>query len=199
MTTAPKPGSGLRLRADLALLADVLLQLMEGGFLAPFVVCDDELRVLAATTSTQALVDLAATGGLPHELIDAARALRALPAVRTQSVVVRVRGGHPITVRLHPLRDLGSAAFAMILEKRTANGDEATDSLMRALGCNARERQLVTLLRRGLSNREIAATLRLTEGTVKAYMHELFHRLAVDSRMQLVARIDQLLAEERSA
>ncbi len=50
-----------------------------------------------------------------------------------------------------------------------------------------RERQLVGLVVKGLRNREIAARLGITEGTVKVYLHAIFARLGVTSRTELAA------------
>ncbi len=51
-----------------------------------------------------------------------------------------------------------------------------------------RERKLVALVARGLRNREIAAELGITEGTVKVYLHALFDKLGVASRTELAIR-----------
>ena len=40
-----------------------------------------------------------------------------------------------------------------------------------------RERELVDLVRQGLRNRDIAAELGVTEGTVKVYLHAIFDKL----------------------
>jgi DNA-binding NarL/FixJ family response regulator len=48
-----------------------------------------------------------------------------------------------------------------------------------------RERTLIVLVRRGLSNREIAAELGLAEQTVKNYMVVLCEKLHVRNRTQL--------------
>ncbi|MEO6225389.1 MAG: response regulator transcription factor [Sphingomicrobium sp.] len=58
----------------------------------------------------------------------------------------------------------------------------------------ARERQLVELVRRGLRNREIAAELGVTEGTVKVYLHAIFDRLGVASRTELAMRAAEFVA-----
>lgn len=57
-----------------------------------------------------------------------------------------------------------------------------------------RERQLVALVRQGLRNRDIAAQLGVTEGTVKAYLHAIFDKLGVASRTELAMRADAFLA-----
>ena len=51
-----------------------------------------------------------------------------------------------------------------------------------------RERKLVTLVARGLRNREIADDLGVTEGTVKVYLHAIFEKLGVSSRTELAIR-----------
>jgi DNA-binding NarL/FixJ family response regulator len=48
-----------------------------------------------------------------------------------------------------------------------------------------RESQLVNLLARGLRNKEIAAQLDLSEGTIKVYMSRLFTKLGVKDRFEL--------------
>ena len=48
-----------------------------------------------------------------------------------------------------------------------------------------RESQLVTLLSQGLKNKEIAATLSISEGTVKVYLSRLFQKVGVKDRFEL--------------
>jgi len=57
-----------------------------------------------------------------------------------------------------------------------------------------RERQLIKFVRQGLRNREIARELGVTEGTVKAYLHEVFDKLGVKNRTELAIRADEFLA-----
>ena len=58
-----------------------------------------------------------------------------------------------------------------------------------------RERQLIRFVRQGLRNKEIAAELGVTEGTVKVYLHGIFEKLGVSSRTELAVRTDEFLAE----
>jgi two-component system, NarL family, nitrate/nitrite response regulator NarL len=51
-----------------------------------------------------------------------------------------------------------------------------------------RERKLVSLVAQGLRNREIAAELGITEGTVKVYLHSIFDKLGVATRTELAIR-----------
>jgi len=57
-----------------------------------------------------------------------------------------------------------------------------------------RERELIKFVRQGLRNREIASELGVTEGTVKAYLHEVFDKLGVKNRTELAIRADEFLA-----
>ncbi|WP_308514810.1 response regulator transcription factor [Sphingomonas flavescens] len=56
-----------------------------------------------------------------------------------------------------------------------------------------RERELVELVRQGLRNRDIAAELGVTEGTVKVYLHAIFDKFKVDNRTELALRAAELV------
>jgi DNA-binding NarL/FixJ family response regulator len=49
-----------------------------------------------------------------------------------------------------------------------------------------REQQVVTLVCDGLSNKEAAKKLNVTEGTVKTHLHAIFEKLGVRSRIELM-------------
>ena len=57
------------------------------------------------------------------------------------------------------------------------------------LPLSAREREIATLVGEGLSNKQIARQLNLSEGTVKNYLTEIFRLLQVSNRTQ-AARSD---------
>jgi two-component system nitrate/nitrite response regulator NarP len=52
---------------------------------------------------------------------------------------------------------------------------------------------LVELVRQGLRNRDIAARLGVTEGTVKVYLHSIFDKVGVGSRTELAIRASGLI------
>jgi two-component system nitrate/nitrite response regulator NarP len=54
-----------------------------------------------------------------------------------------------------------------------------------------RERAVVSLVRRGLRNKEIADELGLTEGTVKVHLHKVFDKLGVRGRTELILQAQQ--------
>jgi two-component system, NarL family, nitrate/nitrite response regulator NarL len=62
-----------------------------------------------------------------------------------------------------------------------------------------RERQIVELVCRGMKNKEIAATLNITPGTVKVHLMHIFEKTGVKDRFQLALHGRQLasMGEER--
>jgi len=56
-----------------------------------------------------------------------------------------------------------------------------------------RERELIELVRQGLRNRDIAAELGVTEGTVKVYLHAIFDKFHVENRTELALRAAELI------
>ncbi len=53
------------------------------------------------------------------------------------------------------------------------------------LGLTRREQQLVPLIGRGLTNKEIAAQLNLSEQTVKNHVHRILHKVGVVDRLSV--------------
>ena len=60
-----------------------------------------------------------------------------------------------------------------------------------------RQSQIVTMLKIGSSNREIARVLGVSEGTVKVHLHRIFQRIGVTNRTQLAAQ--SFASEQASA
>jgi two-component system nitrate/nitrite response regulator NarL len=48
-----------------------------------------------------------------------------------------------------------------------------------------RERQVIELVAKGKLNKEIARDLRLSEGTIKEYLHKIFRKIQVTNRTEL--------------
>jgi DNA-binding CsgD family transcriptional regulator len=62
----------------------------------------------------------------------------------------------------------------------------------KSLGVTARELEILTLIARGLSNREIAAQLFVSENTVKTHCSRAFNKLGATRRTQAVRRGKEL-------
>lgn len=63
-------------------------------------------------------------------------------------------------------------------------GDEVSEEPLSDIKLSRRQKELIVLLDRGLSNREIATELEISEHTVKVHLWRLFRRLDVKSRTQ---------------
>lgn len=54
-----------------------------------------------------------------------------------------------------------------------------------ARGLTAREHEVATLVARGLTNKEVALQLGLSEGTVKLHVHNILRKLSLKNRYAL--------------
>ncbi|HEX7890534.1 MAG TPA: response regulator transcription factor [Ramlibacter sp.] len=87
--------------------------------------------------------------------------------------------------------EIGNALRALLSADGQFEELAPTDSKL-----SKRQKQLIVMLDRGLSNREIADELGISEHTVKVHLWRLFRRLGVKSRTQTIhyARMHGLLA-----
>jgi len=86
-------------------------------------------------------------------------------------------------LRLRSTRLVGS--IDMVL------GDKWSKSL------SPREREVALLVARGLTNKQVAGELGVTEGTVKIHVHNIFGKLGAKSRYSLV--VQRLPLEQHQA
>ena len=78
-------------------------------------------------------------------------------------------------------------------ESPAPNGPFAPDTArQQSLGITARELEILTLVARGLSNREIATQLFVSENTVKTHCARAFDKLGAARRTQAVQRGKEL-------
>ncbi|MFZ0530216.1 MAG: response regulator transcription factor [Propionicimonas sp.] len=71
-------------------------------------------------------------------------------------------------------------------------GDPPAGPADEAANLTPRETEVLAVLARGLSNREIAAELHLSESTVKMHLSSVMAKLGVTSRVQVLVRAHQL-------
>jgi DNA-binding NarL/FixJ family response regulator len=67
--------------------------------------------------------------------------------------------------------------------ERLLNGEAGNGHLPG--GLTPREAELVELVSQGLRNKEVAARLGISEGTVKIHLHRIYEKLGVTSRVEL--------------
>lgn len=128
--------------------------------------------------------------GLPSEeraveLIEAG-ATDVLPSEATLGAVVRAvvataRGPAPTPLRL-------AARVAARIEELATTGSEGAPRPAGAAGLSDRELEVLTLVARGLRNKEIAHRLGIRTATVKNHVHAVLKKLAVRRRRDAVRR-----------
>ncbi|AXK36123.1 DNA-binding response regulator [Streptomyces armeniacus] len=162
-------------RPDVALL-DIRMPNLDG-----LAAAEEILRTRAGETAVAILTTFAedayiaralsggATGfllktGDPHELLSGVRAV--------------ADGGAFLSPKVarHVLTELGGGAGGRL--SRGAQARARTD------GLTAREREVLALVARGLSNADIARRLHLVEGTVKGHVSAVLDRLGAENRVQ---------------
>jgi len=126
------------------------------------------LRVLALTTyeTEEWVIDAIRAGAVGYLLKDTPRA----------SLIRAIEGTYAGQTYLDP-------AVAGKIIARVTNPGGQTDSALGA-DLSPRERDVLRLLARGMSNNDIASTLFLTEGTVRNYVSSIFSKLDVSDRTQ---------------
>jgi DNA-binding NarL/FixJ family response regulator len=80
----------------------------------------------------------------------------------------------------------GPAAVERLLRRFSGVGDERTTDTVAVGSLTDREAETLRLLANGLSNAEIAATLVVSEATVKTHVSNLLRKLGVRDRVQAV-------------
>jgi DNA-binding CsgD family transcriptional regulator len=122
--------------------------------------------------------------------------VRSAPDAGQGSNVVTVPGSYGwITLHASLPGTPGDGRVAVVLER--AGGARSATVRLEAFGATAREREVATLLARGLSRAEMAETLVLSPHTVEDHVKSLYEKLGVASRHELVARVflDEYLPE----
>jgi len=94
--------------------------------------------------------------------------------------VVLAAGARGVLAKSVPAVDLADSLVAVDAGE-TGPGQD--------LGLTTRESEVAALLARGLSNREIAAALFISEHTVKTHLKAIFHKAGVAPRARAIARI----------
>jgi DNA-binding NarL/FixJ family response regulator len=123
-----------------------------------------EVKVIVLTTFNDSFkITAALKAGVDGYLLkdaDGEALLQAIQAVK--------RGGMP----LHP-------AIANYIREALEQAD-----ILNSCTLTEREKEVLQLVAKGLSNKEVAYTLSLTEGTVRVYVSHIFDKLNVSSRTE---------------
>lgn len=215
---ARRESSGAFTQRDADVLAQVLAPIAEGirgslrfdaarrvaGPEAPgLVVIDGAGEVELITPPALPMLTAIGSEGIDPEKGELPSGIHALAAFARNQDELTADGGNVVTVpgrdglvTLHCSKpDPAGDRVAIVIE--AASGPRAATVRLEAHGATAREREVATLIARGLTNPEIAETLVLSPHTVQDHVKSLFEKLGVGSRQELVARVflDEYLPE----
>ncbi len=190
---ARRESSGAFSQRDADVLAQLVPVIAEGirGSLR----FDAARRVAGVEAPGLVVLDPGGEVELPSAVIALAAFARDQGGAAEGGNVVTVPGRDGL-VTLHASKpDPAGERVAIVIE--SARGPRAATVRLEAHGATAREREVATLIARGLTNQEIATTLVLSPHTVGDHVKSLFEKLGVATRQELVARVflDEYLPE----
>ncbi len=153
------------------------LRMPDGGGLALLDALNDELPGIRTVVLTAAISDDEVTQALQKGT--AGLVLKESAPEQLLECVRRVHAGE---------RWLDPDAMTRVLQPVSATEAAAQE---RAAALTGREREVVRMIAAGLRNRDIGARLSISENTVKVHLHNIYEKLGVEGRMELL-----LLAQE---
>ncbi len=106
--------------------------------------------------------------------------ISAMPAGEAEETCIEA-GADIYIEKSAPANEISAALQALL---NAGKSDEETVATVGETKLSKRQKQLIVMLDRGLSNRDIAAELDISEHTVKVHLWRLFRRLDVKSRTQ---------------
>ena len=158
-------------------------------------ILDPDLRVVGWTAAADRwLSELdpipTPSNALPPAIYEiAARSLTPTDATTGLPASARLRtaSGRWVTIEGAPLHGSETAQVAITLRSATAAG--TSDLLARTNDLTRRESQLVTLLLQGLTSRELAHALSISQYTVQDHLKAIFTKTGLRSRRQLISHL----------
>jgi DNA-binding NarL/FixJ family response regulator len=114
------------------------------------------------------------------ELVEAGASGFILKDATVEDFLGSIRSVARGTKVLPPL--LAGSLFSHVIESALKKGK---GKLTNAVRMTKREREIITLIAEGLSNKEIAQRLNVATYTVKSHVHNILEKLALHSRLQI--------------
>jgi DNA-binding CsgD family transcriptional regulator len=161
----------------------------------------NEEAMLLATQLTKTRTGHAASGILPHEIVKfceeiVARLVKRVDAKEWEHFELRHMIGlptYPLLLRGFGLPDNSpaQARIMILMERISLRGNFRIEPTVSRYNLTKREEQVLHQLAKGLTNKEIANDLEITENTVKEHIKRLMHKMQVTTRTGLLSRILQ--------
>lgn len=104
-------------------------------------------------------------------------------------VCVQTRSGHRLTLQAARSEPHSGSPGEMVIVIEPAGPREIAWFNASAYGLSAREREIVELVMRGVSTKQISHTLYISEYTVQKHLSNVFEKVGVRSRRALVKRL----------
>ena len=152
-------------------------------------------RGLEASTLADAIeCVIAVEGGLPHAPASAEKLVdRAFRLGSVDTLVTSFRASPSLMSLLLRLPTTAEGVLFAVRRARDEalaemHGQPVTSILDPSNALSAREREICDLVTEGLTNKDIAQLLFISETTVKAHIHRIFDKLGVHSRQALALR-----------
>ncbi len=128
-----------------------------------------------------------AASGLPTAIIGLAGFTRRAESNQVAGANVVTVPGTDGWITLHASLPDTTGRVAIVVERAVSR--QSATLRLEVHGATAREREVATLLARGLSTTEIAEALVVSPHTVQDHVKRLFEKVAVSTRQELVARV----------
>lgn len=150
-------------------------------------VLDERLVVTSITAAAEAWLDLLGPGDKGLPIVVMSVAVQTLVSGRPQTVATAAPDGRWLSVHSSALHGPAREAVAVVLQ--SAHPTDALPTLAAAARLTPRESDVTAAMLRGLSDRAIAQSLRLSEYTVQDHLKRVYAKTGNRGRAELVARL----------
>jgi LuxR family maltose regulon positive regulatory protein len=157
------------------------------------IVCHKQSRADRALAALAGAIRLAEPGGIIRPFLDLGPEMAKLLARLNQRGVTPAYVGQILAAFPDEMKDTGAMQVADGPDSSTAVSTQAqalSSSLVEPL--TPREVEVLALLARGLTNKEIAQRLVISHGTVRQHAYNLYQKLQVNTRQQAVLKAADL-------
>lgn len=129
--------------------------------------------------------------GKPIAIVSARADARSITLARTFGVAAYLSKAQPVSALVNAVGDIlrGEAPFAEPVEAEPAPAN-FRDQLA---SLSAAQLRILVAMADGSLNKQIAANMRITEGTVKQHVSAIFRKLGVNNRIQAILAIQPYL------